>query len=211
MLRVAGLLTRASTLFLTLAPPPSPSQPLFLTLAPLFSPSHTLLSPSQPLFLILATPSLIIAPPSLTLAPPSPKLSTLHPHPNPDFAAVTVSNGRLAGSRSTAALLGWPVGFIVADAFLLLSVAALALAQASQVARNVTTNELANWHRYRYLRAGDGEFHNPFDHGWRANCADTCLDARREPAVYVLDHADAESAPLMPPRAGSGGKLNAMD
>ncbi len=40
-----------------------------------------------------------------------------------------------------------PVMFVVFDIFLLISVAALAIAQASQVARNVTTNELANWHR----------------------------------------------------------------
>lgn len=40
-----------------------------------------------------------------------------------------------------------PVLFVVFDVFLLISVAALAIAQASQVARNVTTNELANWHR----------------------------------------------------------------
>jgi len=38
--------------------------------------------------------------------------------------------------------------FVVFDIFLLISVAALAIAQASQVARNVTTNELANWHRW---------------------------------------------------------------
>lgn len=40
-----------------------------------------------------------------------------------------------------------PVLFVVFDVFLLISLAALAIAQASQVARNVTTNELANWHR----------------------------------------------------------------
>ena len=44
-------------------------------------------------------------------------------------------------------MLLWPVMFVVVDVFLLISVAALAIAQASQVARNVTTNELANWHR----------------------------------------------------------------
>jgi palmitoyltransferase len=43
-------------------------------------------------------------------------------------------------------LLG-PVLFLICDVFLLISVAALAIAQGSQVARNVTTNELANWHR----------------------------------------------------------------
>ncbi len=37
--------------------------------------------------------------------------------------------------------------FLALDGFVGISVAALALAQASQVSRNVTTNELANWHR----------------------------------------------------------------
>jgi hypothetical protein len=37
--------------------------------------------------------------------------------------------------------------FEALDVFVCISVAALAIAQASQVARNVTTNELANWHR----------------------------------------------------------------
>ena len=45
-------------------------------------------------------------------------------------------------------------------------------AQAMQVARNVTTNELANWPRYAYLRGPDGTFHNPFDLGCVANCND---------------------------------------
>lgn len=49
-------------------------------------------------------------------------------------------------SRPHLVLIG-PVIFVVFDIFLLISVAALAIAQASQVARNVTTNELANWHR----------------------------------------------------------------
>lgn len=34
-----------------------------------------------------------------------------------------------------------------------------------QVARNVTTNELANWHRYKYLQTPSGQFHNPFSKG----------------------------------------------
>lgn len=43
--------------------------------------------------------------------------------------------------------LGWVIGFVIIDAFVAISVSVLAAAQASQVARNVTTNELANWHR----------------------------------------------------------------
>ena len=37
--------------------------------------------------------------------------------------------------------------------------------QLAQVARNITTNELMNLHRYTYLRNSDGTFHNPFDRG----------------------------------------------
>jgi hypothetical protein len=44
--------------------------------------------------------------------------------------------------------LVWIVVFLVLSAFVSISVAVLAVAQASQVARNVTTNELANWHRW---------------------------------------------------------------
>ena len=44
--------------------------------------------------------------------------------------------------------------------------------QASQVGKNITTNELANWTRYKYLRGTDGTFHNPFDQGFKSNCID---------------------------------------
>jgi palmitoyltransferase len=57
------------------------------------------------------------------------------------------------------------VVFVLLVGFIGLSVAALAIAQSSQVARNVTTNELANWHRYKYLQAADGSFTNPFNKG----------------------------------------------
>ena len=53
---------------------------------------------------------------------------------------------RLGGNPS-GLTLAWPIMFVVVDVFLLLSVAALAIAQASQVVRNMTTNEMANWHR----------------------------------------------------------------
>jgi hypothetical protein len=41
-----------------------------------------------------------------------------------------------------------------------------------QIARNITTNELANAIRYGYLRDPDGRFHNPYNHGWQKNCTD---------------------------------------
>lgn len=39
-----------------------------------------------------------------------------------------------------------------------------------QIARNITTNELANASRYWYLRGPDGRFRNPYNHGCRKNC-----------------------------------------
>lgn len=57
--------------------------------------------------------------------------------------------------------LVWPVVFVVADAFLLLSIAALVLAQTNQIAKNITTNELANWHRCGGVRGAGSDLH-PF-------------------------------------------------
>ncbi|KIY98503.1 S-acyltransferase TIP1 [Monoraphidium neglectum] len=84
--------------------------------------------------------------------------------------------------------LGWVIGFVIIDGFVAISVAVLAVAQASQVARNVTTNELANWHRYKYLQDAAGRFHNPFNH----SCCTNCAEAFAPDAVPV--------APVMLPR-----------
>ncbi|EPS74107.1 hypothetical protein M569_00641, partial [Genlisea aurea] len=70
-----------------------------------------------------------------------------------------------AGSEHTGAL-----AFIAADLFLLGGVGVLTCVQASQIGRNMTTNEMANLMRYSYLRGGDGRFHNPYDKGWGKNC-----------------------------------------
>jgi palmitoyltransferase len=98
-------------------------------------------------------------------------------------AAVAAAPAAAGGMGLT---LLWPVAFVVFDLLLLVSVAALAVAQGSQVARNVTTNELANWHRYRYLHGRDAEFHNPFDHGCKANCAEVCSPGDAPQAPYTL-------------------------
>lgn len=64
------------------------------------------------------------------------------------------------------------VTFLVVDLFFLISTATLTSFQTSQIARNITTNELANSVRYGYLRGPDGQFRNPYNRGWRKNCAD---------------------------------------
>ncbi|XP_037491082.1 probable protein S-acyltransferase 23 isoform X1 [Jatropha curcas] len=64
------------------------------------------------------------------------------------------------------------VAFLVLDMIIFVAATTLTTAQASQIARNITTNELANAIRYGYLRGPDGRFRNPYNHGCRKNCAD---------------------------------------
>jgi hypothetical protein len=65
--------------------------------------------------------------------------------------------------------MAWVIGFVIIDAFITISVAVLSVAQASQVARNVTTNELANWHRCeRGGSGGGGGGKRVGGGGWRA-------------------------------------------
>lgn len=91
--------------------------------------------------------------------------------------------------------LVWMITFEVVDIFVGLSVAALAIAQASQIARNVTTNELTNWHRYRYLQSPDGHHMvNPFDRGCKVNCRDACLPSAVPTAPVFLTKEQQEAA-----------------
>lgn len=88
--------------------------------------------------------------------------------------------------------LVWVLAFLVVSGFVSISVAVLAIAQASQVARNVTTNELANWHRYKYLQDGAGGFSNPFNRGIRTNCWEAFHPAATPVAPMMLPReADA--------------------
>ncbi|XP_041011630.1 probable protein S-acyltransferase 23 isoform X2 [Juglans microcarpa x Juglans regia] len=64
------------------------------------------------------------------------------------------------------------VAFLLVDIIIFLAATVLTVSQATQVARNITTNELANAIRYGYLRRPDGRFHNPYNHGCQKNCAD---------------------------------------
>lgn len=64
------------------------------------------------------------------------------------------------------------VAFLVLDVIVFIAATTLTTAQASQIARNITTNEFANAIRYGYLRGPDGHFRNPYNHGCRKNCAD---------------------------------------
>ena len=70
--------------------------------------------------------------------------------------------------------------FVACDVTVLIPVLLLVSSQLAQVARNITTNELMNLHRYTYLRATDGTFKNPFDKGVFKNLVSFfCVDANR--------------------------------
>ncbi|XP_031483677.1 protein S-acyltransferase 24 isoform X1 [Nymphaea colorata] len=72
------------------------------------------------------------------------------------------------------------VAFLVIDVFVLMGGAVLTVAQASQISRNITTNELANASRYGYLRGPDGRFRNPYNHGIRKNCMDFLIQGHTD-------------------------------
>lgn len=55
----------------------------------------------------------------------------------------------------------------------------------------MTTNELANWHRYKYLRAADGTFRNPFDKGCKHNCLEAMQPDKYPRAPVVLSETGA--------------------
>ncbi|XP_051203261.1 protein S-acyltransferase 24 [Lolium perenne] len=86
------------------------------------------------------------------------------------------------------------VAFFMMDLFIFFGVACLAVVQASQIARNITTNEMANSMRYSYLRGPGGRFRNPFDHGVRKNCSDFLLNGYHEDVERLqhASHADEE-------------------
>ncbi|XP_059647933.1 probable protein S-acyltransferase 23 isoform X2 [Cornus florida] len=68
------------------------------------------------------------------------------------------------------------VAFLVMDTIMFIAAAVLMIAQASQIAQNITTNELANAVRYGYLRGPDGQFRNPYNYGCWKNCADFLIN-----------------------------------
>ncbi|KAM7473011.1 hypothetical protein LguiA_011194 [Lonicera macranthoides] len=96
----------------------------------------------------------------------------------------------LTDPMAPSTFLGWLVyagghhigalSFLMADFFLFSGVAVLTAVQASQIARNITTNEMANILRYTYLRGPGGRFRNPYDHGFKKNCLDFLINGYSE-------------------------------
>ncbi|XP_062148643.1 protein S-acyltransferase 24 [Alnus glutinosa] len=84
------------------------------------------------------------------------------------------------------------ISFLLVEFFLFFGVAVLTVVQASQISRNITTNEMANALRYSYLRGPGGRFRNPYDHGIRKNCSDFLINGYNEDVEYTQDSADSE-------------------
>ncbi|KAJ4842888.1 Protein S-acyltransferase 24 [Turnera subulata] len=89
------------------------------------------------------------------------------------------------------------LSFLGMDFFLFFGVAVLTVVQASQISRNITTNEMANALRYSYLRGPGGHFRNPFDHGLKKNCSDFLINGYNEDVEYVEDSIHSEGIGMM--------------
>ncbi|KAK6254043.1 hypothetical protein QUC31_015763 [Theobroma cacao] len=73
--------------------------------------------------------------------------------------------------------------FLILDAVVLIAATTLTTVQASQIARNITTNELSNAICYGYLHGPDGQFMNPYNHGCQKNCTDFPIRGYRDDEV----------------------------
>ncbi|KAK3001722.1 hypothetical protein RJ639_021780 [Escallonia herrerae] len=91
-----------------------------------------------------------------------------------------------AGNEHVGAL-----SFLLMDFFLFSGVAVLTVLQASQISRNITTNEMANVLRYSYLRGPNGRFRNPYDHGIKKNCSDFLISGYNEDVEYIEESAQS--------------------
>ena len=96
--------------------------------------------------------------------------------------------------------------FLVADCCTACGVVSLAGAQVAAAARNVTTNEQINSHKYKYLQSAGGDFRNPFDRGCQRNLSDFCLLAA-PPQQDLAADVEAQGAGAGAGSGGGGGGL----
>lgn len=60
------------------------------------------------------------------------------------------------------------------------------------------------------MHGPDGDFLNPFDRGWRRNCADTCTPAAAPGAPFLLKCAPPEAARACRARLVRAGQMHAL-
>ncbi|XP_047315169.1 probable protein S-acyltransferase 23 [Impatiens glandulifera] len=80
------------------------------------------------------------------------------------------------------------VALLGMDALIFIASTTLTIIQASQIGRNLTTNEVANAGRYTYLRGPDGKFRNPYNRGFRKNCTDFLIHGHTSDAPHHKQH-----------------------
>lgn len=90
------------------------------------------------------------------------------------------------------------ISFLIMDFLLFFGAAVLTVVQASQISRNITTNEMANAMRYSYLRGPNGGFRNPYDHGIRKNCSDFLINGYNEDVECVEQPIHSEGIGMTP-------------
>lgn len=90
------------------------------------------------------------------------------------------------------------ISFLIMDFMLFFGVTVLTAVQASQIARNITTNEMANAMRYTYLRGPGGRFRNPYDHGVRKNCTDFFIKGYSEDIERPEEPSSPEEIGMLP-------------
>nr|DAD27281.1 TPA_asm: hypothetical protein HUJ06_028749 [Nelumbo nucifera] len=89
------------------------------------------------------------------------------------------------------------MSFLIVDFFLFFGVAVLTIVQASQISRNITTNEMANAMRYGYLRGPSGHFRNPYDRGVKKNCSDFLINGYNEDVEFVEESNHSEETGMI--------------
>ncbi|KAK1292471.1 S-acyltransferase TIP1 [Acorus calamus] len=96
------------------------------------------------------------------------------------FKDPTAPSSLGAWMNHTATYHAGAMSFLIVEFFLFFGVVVLCMVQASQISRNITTNEMANMMRYNYLRGPGGRFRNPYDHGFKRNCYEFLINGYNE-------------------------------
>ena len=98
----------------------------------------------------------------------------------------------------------WIAAFLVADLFVLFSLAALLGTQLWQASRALTTNEAANWRRYPHLQDRRGKFSNPHDEGCWSNLVSAMTPPKGGRTGGRRGRAEAEAEAAAAEEAGVG-------
>ena len=104
------------------------------------------------------------------------------------LVSISVSIYKLTKLKHGSQNAGYIVGFLVMDCSLGISVLTLLMAQINSIVKNMTTNEMANAHRYNYIAMDSyGRVFNPFDKGCNENCLEVMYPSKGVTPVVLED------------------------